>query len=191
MYDRCIKEINRRFPEQFPVEEFTFENFKFSWNTIQARAFGRRLPWTALVPFADCLNHTNVQTKYDYQVDQNGKFRLFPTGDNCYYKGGEVFNSYGRRHNENLLLDYGFAMMDNEWDEVFSYIMHFCWLVTVTIPFLKQIEFPVAVESSDDSFSLRCRVLHFMGYSASTLFSASMKKLPLEVTFLCLLLFIL
>jgi hypothetical protein len=33
--------------------------------TIQARAFGRRLPWTALVPFADTLNHGNYQTKYD------------------------------------------------------------------------------------------------------------------------------
>ena len=119
MYDRCIKELNRRFPEQFPLAEFPFEHFKFSWNTIQARAFGRRLPWTALVPFADCLNHANVQTKYDYLCEQNRKFRLFPTGRNCYKKGQEVYNSYGRRHNENLLLDYGFAMMSNEWDEVY------------------------------------------------------------------------
>lgn len=50
----------------------------------QARAFGRRLPWTALVPFADCLNHSNVQTKYDYNVDENQTFRLFPTGINSY-----------------------------------------------------------------------------------------------------------
>lgn len=32
-----------------------FEHFKFAHGTIQARAFGRRLPWTALVPFADLL----------------------------------------------------------------------------------------------------------------------------------------
>lgn len=85
---------------------------------IQARAFGRRLPWTALVPFADCLNHANVQTKYDYDVDNNGFFRLFPTGQNSYPKGSEVYNSYGRRANDNLLLDYGFAMMNNQWDQV-------------------------------------------------------------------------
>ena len=30
------------------------------------------------------------------------------------YIGEEVFNSYGRRKNDNLLLDYGFAMLDNE-----------------------------------------------------------------------------
>ena len=94
---------------------------------ILARAFGRRLPWTALVPFADFLNHTNVQTKYAYRptnLDENDEiehttaydgfeFTLFPTGSNHYKAGEEVFNSYGRRENDNLLLDYGFAMYDN------------------------------------------------------------------------------
>ena len=71
--------------------------------SVQARAFGRRLPWTALVPFADCLNHTNVATKYDYDVDGTGVFRLFPSGKNSYAKGTEAFNSYGRRTNPFLL----------------------------------------------------------------------------------------
>jgi hypothetical protein len=71
-----------------------------------------------MVPFADCLNHANVQTKYDFNVNDNCHFRLFPTGKNMYSKGSEVFNSYGRRPNDNLLLDYGFSMLDNEWDQV-------------------------------------------------------------------------
>jgi hypothetical protein len=71
---------------------------------------------TFVVPLADCLNHTNVQTKYSYNIQENQVFRLFPTGSNHYSVGKEVFNSYGRRNNENLLLDYGFAMLDNEWD---------------------------------------------------------------------------
>ncbi len=83
---------------------------------LQARAFGKRLPFTAMVPFADSLNHTNVQTKYDYNVDGNGMFRMYPTGENRYIKGSEVFNSYGRRPNVNLLMDFGFALVDNEWD---------------------------------------------------------------------------
>lgn len=37
-----------------------------------------------MVPFADSLNHTNVQTKYDYNVAENGAFRMFPTGSNRY-----------------------------------------------------------------------------------------------------------
>jgi Rubisco LSMT substrate-binding len=32
--------------------------------------------------------------------------------------GSEALNSYGRRPNDSLLLDYGFSMLDNEWDEV-------------------------------------------------------------------------
>ena len=98
--------------------------FTFAFNTVQARAFGRRLPWTALVPFADCLNHSNLQTKYDYNVLGNGLFRLYPSGSNCYKRGNEVFNSYGRRTNENLLMDYGFAMLDNEWEEVSMGCLH-------------------------------------------------------------------
>ena len=82
-----------------------------------ARAFGKRLPWTSLVPFADCLNHSNLQTKYDYDENSNGLFRLYPSGNNNYPKGSEVFNSYGRRANDNLLLDYGFSMLNNEWDK--------------------------------------------------------------------------
>lgn len=59
-----------------------------------------------------------MQTKYDYNVDDNGMFRLFPTGSNHYKKGTEVFNSYGRRNNRHLLLEYGFAIEDNMWERV-------------------------------------------------------------------------
>lgn len=117
-YNRAILPLCQRYPVQLPAEAFSYNLFLFAWYSVQARAFGRRLPWTAMVPFADCLNHSNLQTKYDYNVENNGIFRLFPSGSNCYPKGCEVFNSYGRRHNDNLLLDYGFAMLDNEWDQV-------------------------------------------------------------------------
>ena len=43
-------------------------------------------------------------------------FRLFPSGTNHYPRNAEVLNSYGRRANDNLLLEYGFAMLDNMWD---------------------------------------------------------------------------
>eukprot|EP01038_Epipyxis_sp_PR26KG_P017361 gene17361-23978_t len=117
LYNKCVLPLCENYKDKFPVEIFTFTLFKFCWNSVQARAFGRRLPWTALVPFADCLNHNNLQTKYDYDVGGNNMFRLFPTGSNRYPASSEVFNSYGRRANDNLLMDYGFAMLDNEWDE--------------------------------------------------------------------------
>ena len=117
-YSRVIVKLCTAHPEALPLESFSYEKFLFAWYSVQARAFGKRLQWTAMVPFADCLNHSNLQTKYDYDVGGNGLFRLFPSGANCYPAGSEVFNSYGRRHNENLLMDYGFAMLDNQWDEV-------------------------------------------------------------------------
>ena len=117
-YQRNVLGLSRRHPEQFPEEDYTYDLFLFAWFCVQARAFGRRLPWTALVPFADCLNHANVQTKYDYNIGNNGVFRMYPTGSNAYPQGMEVFNSYGKRPNDNLLLDYGFSILDNQWDSV-------------------------------------------------------------------------
>ncbi|RHZ02766.1 hypothetical protein DYB37_007989 [Aphanomyces astaci] len=98
-----------------------------------------RLPWTALVPFADCLNHANVATRYDFR-DDDQCFRWHSS--QRHDKDQQVFNSYGRRPNrtdlsnmmsrcvfvwlkigsivwlETLLLDYGFALHANEWDYV-------------------------------------------------------------------------
>lgn len=117
-YRRVMDRLQEKYPEQFPETLYSLDKFKFAWKTIQARTFGRRLLWTALVPFADCLNHANVATKYDFDVDDNGLFRLCPSASTSFAKGAEVFNSYGRRSNFQLLLDYGFALTDNEWDYV-------------------------------------------------------------------------
>jgi hypothetical protein len=95
---------------------FTSEEWEWCAMNVQARCFGRRLPWLALVPFADSLNHANVATKYDFDTESNGCFRLFPVGTNSYAAGSEVFNSYGRRDNRHLLVHYGFAMEGNEHD---------------------------------------------------------------------------
>ena len=57
---------------------------------MKARAFGKLLPWTAMVPFADCLNHNNVQTKYDFNVNNNGLFRLYPSGHNRFVEWGLI-----------------------------------------------------------------------------------------------------
>ncbi|KAG3098139.1 hypothetical protein PI124_g16948 [Phytophthora idaei] len=117
-YRRVATRLQEKYSEEFPETLYTFDKFKFAWKTIQARTFGRRLPWTTLVPFADCLNHSNVATKYDFDVNDNGLFRLYPSATTSFAKGVEVFNSYGRRSNFQLLLDYGFALTDNEWDYV-------------------------------------------------------------------------
>ncbi|KAF4043357.1 SET domain-containing protein [Phytophthora infestans] len=117
-YRRVMTRLQEKYAGEFPETLYTFDKFKFAWKTIQARTFGRRLPWTALVPLADCLNHNTVATKYDFDVNGSGLFRLYPSATTSFAKDSEVFNSYGRRSNFQLLLDYGFALTDNEWDYV-------------------------------------------------------------------------
>lgn len=168
-----MKTLSHNYPELFPLDRFTFQRFTLAWNTIQARAFGRRLPWTALVPFADCLNHSNVQTKYDYNISENGMFRLFPTGNNSYVKGSEVFNSYGRRNNENLLLEYGFAMLDNEWDEV-EIGFEFTKSPISSSPFASQ-------EGDDEYYYDKYHILSYFGYSFAKMFQCSSFYVPLQV----------
>jgi len=45
-------------------------------------------------------------------------FRIWPSNGQRYAAGEEVHNSYGRRDNKHLALEYGFATLDNEWDAV-------------------------------------------------------------------------
>eukprot|EP01039_Chlorochromonas_danica_P004402 gene4401-4824_t len=180
-YERTIGGLQRRYPDLFPLEMFPLKTFVFAWNTIQARAFGRRLPWTALVPFADCLNHSNVQTKYSFRMNgnrsdsvedekekekeplQEAVFELFPSGSNHYLRGEEAFNSYGRRPNSNLLLDYGFSLINNTWDSV---------EVALTLP---------SLDSSDLGLRRAQRVAClFLRLSASHIFSFDRFRLPLR-----------
>jgi hypothetical protein len=114
-YELLMTPLCAQYPERFALERYTFALFKKAWMTVQARAFGRRLEHTALVPLADLLNHANVPVVYDFDAESNGMFRLFPTERSVgYAKGAEVFNSYGRRDNAHLLINYGFAMLHNE-----------------------------------------------------------------------------
>lgn len=160
VFDRVFDFLCTTYPTLFPRERVTFEVFRWAWGTIQARAFGRRLPWTALVPFADCLNHANVATKYDFNEDENGMFRLRPTSRNKYKKGAEVFNSYGRRDNRHLLLEYGFAIENNEWE-----------------PYELTVKMPSSIPDYED----KMRVLSSYMFSASKTYRLNWMVFNLEV----------
>ena len=97
------------------VDGRSLDEYAWATMTVASRAFGRRLPFAALVPLADLLNHASVQTKY---VLEDGVFRLFPTAKYRPKRGQEAFNSYGRIPNRELVLHYGFALPDNPWDFV-------------------------------------------------------------------------
>ena len=63
----------------------------------------------ALLPLLDLLNHRDGAR---VRLERSEKaWRL--VADDAYAAGGEVFNSYGARGNLELLLNYGFAVVDN------------------------------------------------------------------------------
>ena len=105
-----------RYPELFPAAYYTLDRFRFAWFVVQSRAFGRKLEETALVPLADCLNHGG-DVACSYRV-RDGAFELYPTADGVYVAGGELLNTYGPAPNSKLLLDYGFALLDNPHDRL-------------------------------------------------------------------------
>ncbi|EQC39050.1 hypothetical protein SDRG_03258 [Saprolegnia diclina VS20] len=112
-YERLTDCLFRLYPELFNATSFSFETFRFAWQTIQARTFGRCLPWSSLVPFADMLNHNNHATMYAYE---NKTFEWHSSVG--YKRGDQVFNRYGRRPNHQLLLHYGFALRENAVDYI-------------------------------------------------------------------------
>lgn len=65
-----------------------------------------------LIPFADMLNHKS-RAAISWQPDK-GCVRFIV--NQRYEKGEEVFNNYGAKPNEEFLMNFGFALKDNEFD---------------------------------------------------------------------------
>lgn len=101
--------IFSKHPSLFPEEVFNMETFKWSFGILFSRLV--RLPSmdgrVALVPWADMMNHScEVETFLDYDKSSQG---VVFTTDRAYQPGEQVFISYGRKSNGELLLSYGFV----------------------------------------------------------------------------------
>lgn len=57
-----LRNIAKKYPDQFPPSKVTDEALNWCTNTILTRCFGIGLSFTMLVPFADCFNHYNIDT---------------------------------------------------------------------------------------------------------------------------------
>ncbi|KAK8925983.1 hypothetical protein KSP39_PZI018652 [Platanthera zijinensis] len=109
VYNDLRARIFSKHPNLFPEEVFNLETFKWSFGILFSRLV--RLPAmdgkVALVPWADMLNHSSqVETFLDY--DKSSKGIVFTT-DRAYQLGEQVFISYGKKSNGELLLSYGFV----------------------------------------------------------------------------------
>lgn len=67
-----------------------------------------------LIPVIDLTNH-NPKAKVSWSVGDDGSFTL-ECENPTRVKGAEIFNNYGMKGNEELLLAYGFCIEDNSAD---------------------------------------------------------------------------
>ena len=99
-------------------KNFTFEKFCQARVIVSSRVFGisiNKVKTDALVPFADLLNHRRPrQTQWFYDDNKNAFIVQAIEEIN---PGQEIFDSYGKKTNSRFLLNYGFALENNDMGE--------------------------------------------------------------------------
>ncbi|MCE0481825.1 hypothetical protein HAX54_039907 [Datura stramonium] len=161
-YNDLRLRIFSKHPDLFPEEIFNIETFNWSFGILFSRLV--RLPSmdgrVALVPWADMLNHNcEVETFLDYDKSSQG---IVFTTDRAYLPGEQVFISYGRKSNGELLLSYGFVPREgtNPSDSV---------------------EVSLSLKKSDKCYKEKVEALKKHGLSASECFPIQVTGWPLEL----------
>ncbi|XVF71713.1 hypothetical protein PTKIN_Ptkin12aG0061700 [Pterospermum kingtungense] len=161
-YDDLRLRIFSKYPDLFPEEVFNLESFRWSFGILFSRLV--RLPSmdgkVALVPWADMLNHScEVETFLDYDKSSQG---VVFTTDRAYQPGEQVFISYGKKSNGELLLSYGFVPKEgtNPSDSV---------------------ELPLSLKKSDKCYKEKLEALRKHGLSASQCYPIQITGWPLEL----------
>ncbi|KAK4239341.1 ribosomal lysine N-methyltransferase set11 [Achaetomium macrosporum] len=98
------------------------EDFLYFWLLANTRTFYHESAQNAglpkddrmvLQPVADLFNHADTGCEVAFTPDG---FTI--TADREYAKGDEVYICYGKHSNDFLLVEYGFVLAENRWDEV-------------------------------------------------------------------------
>jgi len=117
-----------KYPDRFPEEHFTQENWTWAFTMLFSRAIRLRSlkegETLAMVPYADLINHSPFSQAY---IDaREGGDWLFSSGeeevilyaDRGYRRMEQIYISYGQKSNAELLLLYGFAVERNPYNSV-------------------------------------------------------------------------
>ena len=111
-----IKKDYLKLCERIPLfNRFTFHEFMEARMIISSRIFGISInnsKTDVLVPFADLLNHKRPRQTQWYYDDKINSFVIQATED--IMMGKEIFDSYGKKTNGRFLLNYGFALENND-----------------------------------------------------------------------------
>ena len=117
-----------KFPDRFPKEHFTYDNWVWAFTMLFSRAIrlrnlqvGERL---AMVPYADLINHSAFSQAFidaresgDW-LFKDGNEEIILYADRGYRQMEQVYISYGQKSNAELLLLYGFALERNPYNSV-------------------------------------------------------------------------
>ncbi|KAK9061232.1 hypothetical protein SSX86_018412 [Deinandra increscens subsp. villosa] len=108
-----IKHVLDRFPEYF--EHVTLHEFKHAYNLVESRAWVSTRG-VSMIPFADFFNH-DAYSETDVLSDDFKQVSEVISDEN-YAPGDEVLIRYGKFSNARLLLDFGFIIPCNKYDQV-------------------------------------------------------------------------
>ena len=110
-----VKEKLKKFASDNNIKyEDILENFKYNFNLVATRNFGRPGSYcdiNTMVPFLDLINHSDKNNTYWYYEDLDDGYTLIAVRDIEKYE--EITDSYGKYHNSMLYRTYGFVIPGN------------------------------------------------------------------------------
>ncbi|KAL7253051.1 hypothetical protein ACSBR1_007551 [Camellia fascicularis] len=109
----AVKPAFDHFPEFF--DGVTFDDFRHAYALVESRAW-RSTRGVSLIPFADFLNHDDAAE--EVVLSDEDKKLSEVIADCNYSPGDQVLIRYGKFSNATLLLDFGFTLSYNIYDEV-------------------------------------------------------------------------
>lgn len=109
----AVKLVLDQFTERF--QKTTLHDFTYAYGLVTSRAWGSSRG-VSMIPFADFLNHDG--TSDSCVLSDEAKQHSEVIADREFAPGDEVSIRYGRFSNATLLLDFGFTVPCNRYDQV-------------------------------------------------------------------------
>ncbi|KAG8375372.1 hypothetical protein BUALT_Bualt10G0093200 [Buddleja alternifolia] len=111
--DFCaVKLAFDQFPDHF--RDVTIQEFTYAYGLVTSRAWDSSRG-VSMIPFADFLNHDG--TSESYVLSDEGKRHSEVIADRDFALGDEVLITYGKFSNATLMLDFGFTVSCNRYDQ--------------------------------------------------------------------------
>eukprot|EP00899_Mesostigma_viride_P003267 jgi/Mesvir1/12941/Mv05956-RA.1 len=101
----------------FPKGAPTLDDLKYAFTCVSSRAwYLESIDRLTMIPFCDFVNHDASVTAMLCYDDSKKVAEI--EADRAYFPGEQIFSSYGKKANSNLLLDFGFTIPGNVHDTV-------------------------------------------------------------------------